>query len=200
MQLPTILEAISHMSAIEILVDEHRLISRVVNVLSVLNKRLVSDDHVDVSVLNDVIDFLQMFVDKNHHAKEEDALFPILVRYAINPEGCTIQSLKSEHEKARALTTTLNDEIGKYKTGDLTAKSRICPTIRSLIELYNDHIWREDILLFPTAQRALQESELNDVTRNYEQIETRLGTDFRSKYVQLVNALEKTTDEGHGAT
>ncbi len=193
MQLPPILEAISRKSAIEILIDEHRLISRMVNVLTVLHKRLESDDHADVNVLTDVVDFFRTFVDRNHHAKEEDALFPTLERYAVNPEGCTIQSLKSEHEQARILTTTLTDAIGKYKTGDPTAKGKIYTTIRNSIELYNDHIWRENILFFPMAEKALQESELNDVTRSYGEIEKSLGTDFRSKYEQLVNALEKIT-------
>lgn len=191
--MPPILEAISRMSAIEILVDEHRLISRMVNVLTVLHKRLESEDHADVNVLTEVVDFFRMFVDRNHHAKEEDALFPTLERCAVNPEGCTIQSLKSEHEQARILTTTLTDAIGKYKTGDPTAKSKIYTTIRNSIELYSDHIWRENILLFPMAEKALQESELSYVTRRYAEIEKRLGTDFHSKYEQLVNALEKIT-------
>ena len=190
MQLPPILEAISHMSAIEILVDEHHLISRMVNALTVLHKRLESDDHTDVNVLTDVVDFFRMFVDRNHHANEEDALFPALERCAVNPEGCTLQSLKSEHEQARILTTTLTDAIRKYETGDPTAKRKICTTIRNSIDLYNNHIWRENILLFPMAEKALQESELNNVTRTYGEIEKRLGTDLRSKYEHVVNALE----------
>jgi hemerythrin-like domain-containing protein len=186
------------MSAIEILVDEHRSISRMVNVLTILQKRLESDDHADVNLLTDVVDFFRMFVDRNHHAKEEDALFPTLERRAVNPEGCTIQSLKSEHEQARILTTALADAIGKYRTGDPTAKSKICTTIKNSIDLYNDHIWRENILLFPMAEKALQESDLNYVTRSYGEIEKSLGADFRSKYEQLVNALEKITDVGDG--
>ena len=197
--MPSVLEAVGRMSAIDILLDEHRLISRMVNVLTVLHKRLESDDHVDLNVLTDVVDFFRMFLDRNHHAKEEDALFPTLERCAVNPEGCTIQSLKSEHEQARILTTTLTDAIGKYKTGDSRAKSKIYTTIGSSIKLQSDHIWRENILLFPMAEKALQESELDSVTRIYGEIEKRLGPDFRSKYEQLVNALEKITDVGRGA-
>lgn len=184
------------MAAIEILLDEHRLISRMVNVLTILHKRLESEDQVDVKVLTDVVDFFRMFADKNHHAKEEDALFPALERRAVNPEGCTIQSLKSEHEQARILTMTLTDSIGEYKAGGPTAKNKIYTAIGKSIELYNDHIWRENILLFPKAEEALQESDLNDVTRGYGEIEKRLGTGFRSKYEQLVDALEKVTDVG----
>ena len=195
-----ILEAISSMSAIEKLIDEHRLISRMVNVLTVLHKRLESEEHADVKVLMDVVDFFRMFVDKNHHAKEEDALFPTLERRAVNPAGCTIQSLKDEHEQSRILTTALSDATGQYKNGDPTAKSKISATIRSSIDLLSDHVWRENILLFPTAEKTLQEAELDEVTRSYYEIEKALGTEFLSKYEQLVGALEKTTGVGNGAT
>jgi hemerythrin-like domain-containing protein len=188
------------MSAIEKLIDEHRLISRMVNVLTVLHKRLESGSDADVNVLTDVIDFFRMFVDKNHHAKEEDALFPTLERRAVNPAECTIQSLKNEHEQSRILTTTLSDATGQYKNGDPKAKSKISATIRSSIDLFSDHVWRENILLFPTAEKALQEAELDEVTRSYYEIEKRLGTDFLSKYELLVDALEKTTGVGNGAT
>jgi len=176
------------MSAIEILVDEHRLISRTVNVLRVLNKRLERGDPVDVNVLMEVVDFFRMFVDKNHHTKEEWGLFPVLERCKVNPEGCTIQSLKSEHEQARILTTTLADQLGKHKTSD--SKVMICATLRNSIELHNDHIWRENILLFPAAEKAFQESESNAVTASYSEVEERLGAGFRAKYEQVVNALE----------
>ncbi len=188
--MPPILEAISLMSAIEILVEEHHLISRMVNVLPVLNKRLERGDPEDVNVFMDVVDFFRMYVDKNHHAKEEYALFPTLERRTVNPEGCTIQSLKSDHEQARNLTTTLADAIGKYKAGDSKAKVKIYTTIRSSIDLYNDHIWRENILLFPVAEKTLQESELNDITTSYSEVEKSLDTDFRAKYEHLVHVLE----------
>ena len=200
MQLSLILEAIGSMSAIEKLIDEHHLISRMVNVLTILHKRLESDNHVDVKVLMDVVDFLRMFVDKNHHMKEEDALFPTLERRAINPAGCTIQSLKNEHEQSRILTTTLSDATGQYKNGDPTAKSKISATISSSIDLFSDHVWRENILLFPAAEKGLQKPELDEVTRSYYEIEKRLDTGFLSKYELLVDALEKTTGVENGAT
>jgi hemerythrin-like domain-containing protein len=188
--LPPILEAMSRMSAIETLVEEHRLISRMVNVLPVLNKHLEHGDPEGVNVLIDVVDFFRMYVDKNHHAKEEYALFPILERRAVNPEGCTIQSLMSEHEQARILTTTLADAIAKYKIGDSKVKVSICAALRNSIDLYNDQIWRENILLFTVAEKTLQKSELNDITTSYSEVEKRLGTDFRAKYEHLVDALE----------
>ncbi len=182
------------MSAIETLVDEHRLISRMVNVLTVLRKSLEKGEDADVNVLMDVVDFFRVFADQCHHAKEEDALFPSLERHAISIQGCTIESLKSDHKQARALMVTLAEGIRNYKSGDSTVRDDISATMGSAINLYKDHIWRENILLFPTSEKLLQESELNDIEKSYGVIETTLGIDFRAKYERLVGALEKAAD------
>jgi hemerythrin-like domain-containing protein len=187
------------MSAIEILVDEHELISRMVKGLTVFHESLRSGGEADLDVLKDVVDFFQIFVDKNHHAKEENAFFPILERHEVNPEGCSIESLRNEHKQARVLITALDHAIGEYKTGDPGAKSSISRPVRESIDLYNNHIWRENILLFPIGEKTLQESELSEITRSYEQVEKNLSIGFRAKYEQLVNGLEKATARGHGA-
>jgi hemerythrin-like domain-containing protein len=187
------------MPATEILVDEHRLISRMVNVLTVLHKSLESGDGADLSVLMDVVNFFQTFVDKNHHAKE-DALFLILERRQVNPKECTIESLENEHKQGTTLMATLTAEIGRYKADDPASKSRICGTIRDAIKLYNDHIWRENILLFPIADKTLQEPESIEAMKTYRQIDEMLGAAFRAKYEQLVSALEKATHASHVTT
>jgi hemerythrin-like domain-containing protein len=64
------------MSAIEMLEKEHRVIMRMVNVLTVMHKHLESGGDVDVPALRDVLDFFRTFADKGHHAKEEAVLFP----------------------------------------------------------------------------------------------------------------------------
>lgn len=182
------------MSATEILVDEHRLIMRMVNVLTTLHKRLQNGDDVDANILTDVVDFFRMFADKGHHAKEEDILFPTLERHGVSPQGCPIGGLKSEHKQARILMTTLSDAIGKYKAGDPTAKRTISTTTKAAIDLYKDHIWREDYLLFPMSEKVLQKPDLEEVAKSYGEVEKKFGADFRAKYELLVSGLEKATN------
>ena len=199
MQLPAILEAIGRdevirMSAVDILTDEHRLILRMVNVLTFLHKRLENGLEANVTDLTDIVDFFEIFVDKNHHAKEEDGLFPALERRGLSPQECSIKSLKREHEQARNLMAKLTRAIEKYETGDPTARSEVSTTLRNSIDLYNDHVWKENIILFPMSENVLQPSENNDIASV--EVEKKLGVDLRSKYEKLVNVLEETTDVG----
>jgi hemerythrin-like domain-containing protein len=165
-----------------------------VGVLTALHKSISSGDDTDADVLTDVVDFFRMFADKNHHAKEEYALFPILERRGVDPPGCTIENLKSEHKQARMLMGNLADAISKHKTGDPVARSEISMIITNAVHLYQDHIWRENIVLFPMSEKVLRESDLDEVAKSYGEVEKGLGPDFRSKYEQLARALEKATN------
>ena len=186
------------MSAVEILVDEHRLISRMVKALTVLHKRLESGQDTDVTVLTKIVDFFQIFVDKNHHVKEEEGLFPALGRHGLNPQECTIESLEREHEQARNLMATLTRAIEKYEAGDPAARGEDSTALRNSIDLYNDHIWKENVILFPMSEDVLQPSEHNDITKQYVEVEKKLDVDLRSKYEKLVSVLEEATDVGRG--
>jgi hemerythrin-like domain-containing protein len=185
-----------HMSAIEILVDEHRLISRIVNVLTIMQRDLDKDGvaSIDADVLTDVVDFFRVFVDENHHAKEEKGLFPMLELHSVNPEGCTLQSLRDEHQQGREFMMTLANAIREFEETDPTASSKISQALSNIVDLYKDHTWRENILLFPVSEKVLQESEVCDVTKIFGTIEKKFGADFRAKYEKLVDALQKTAD------
>jgi hemerythrin-like domain-containing protein len=174
--------------------EEHKLILRMVKVLTAIHKRLESGEIVNTATLMEVVDFFRVFADKGHHAKEEDVLFPTLERNGVRPQGCPIGTLTSEHKQGRALMTALNDATAKYASGDSTAKAMISATIKSAIDLYTDHIWREDYLLFPMTEKVLPKPEVEGLTRNFNEVETRFGSGFHDKYEQIVEDLEKSFD------
>jgi hemerythrin-like domain-containing protein len=172
--------------------EEHKVILRMVKVLTAMHNRLESGGAVDTTVLKEVVDFFRAFADKGHHAKEEDVLFPTLERNGVRPQGCPIGTLTIEHKQGRALMTVLNDATEKYASGDSTAKASISATIKGAIDLYTDHIWREDYLLFPMTEKVLPKAELEGLTRGFNEVETKFGSDSRNKYEQIVERLGKS--------
>ena len=172
--------------------EEHKVILRMVKILTVMHERLVSGGDIDAATLMEVVDFFRAFADKAHHAKEEDVLFPTLERNGVRSQGCPIGTLTSEHKQGRALVTVMNDAIMKYASGDSTAKTTISATLKAAIDLYTDHIWREDYLLLPMTEKVLPKPELEGVLRNFNEVEKRFGSDFHSKYEKIVQNLEKS--------
>ena len=163
-----------------------------VNVLTAVHKRLESGGDIDAATLAEVVDFFRSFADKGHHAKEEDVLFPTLERNGVRPQGCPIGTLTSEHKQGRALMTALNDANEKYASGDSAAKVTISATIKGAIDLYTDHIWREEYLLFPMTEKVLPKPELDGLTKAFDEVEMKFGLDFHKKYEQIVERLEKS--------
>jgi len=119
------------LSAIEMLEDEHRLIMRMVKLLPIIQQR-VEEGRKLPEVLMTIVDFFQVYTDKSHHAKEEEALFPLLAKRGVRLEGCPIGVLHNDHEQGRVLMKTLRVAIQSYVEGALTLRSRLLNSLRVL--------------------------------------------------------------------
>ena len=54
---------------------------------------------------------------------------------------------------------------------------RLLETLRGLVDLYQNHIWKEDYLLFPLTNKVLSAEEQLSLCRQFEQVEARVGRD-----------------------
>jgi len=57
---------------------------------------------VDISHLDQILEFLKVFVDKCHHGKEEKVLFPAMEEAGIPRQGGPISVMFYEHERGRS--------------------------------------------------------------------------------------------------
>ena len=95
------------------------------------------------------IDFIKAFADGYHHAKEEAVLFSFIQ----NSNGI-IESFITEHEMGRAHVKNIVDGI------EIKSISTIVQNFRSYAHLLNEHIKKEDTILFPWINRVLTVSEV----------------------------------------
>ncbi len=63
------------MNAIDLMVEEHKLIKRMLAVTRKFSIKVLNNEEVDYNDFNKVIDFVRNFADKHHHSKEEVILF-----------------------------------------------------------------------------------------------------------------------------
>lgn len=176
--------------AIQMLVQEHQLISRVVRMLPSLRSNIEAGI-VDEAALSAVVDFFGTFADGCHHAKEEGLLFPALQERGISSKGCPVGTLKLEHQQGRNIARALKAAIDRWKAGDTKAASTMCAILKDASELYTDHIWREDYLLFPMSEKVFLKGDIESLTNGFEQAETNFGQAFHDKYERLVDNLER---------
>lgn len=180
-------------SPTQMLEDEHLVIAKVVGAAPVLADRLDAGQRVDVETLQQIVNFMRTYADRCHHGKEEELLFPLLVKKGVPIEGCPIGALTMEHVKGRMLVKGLADALEAYQKGDPEGIQAVIQSLRGIGELYPGHIWKEDYLLFPLTQKVLAPEELQALLREFEQVDERMDRDMHHLQALFADRLSEST-------
>jgi hemerythrin-like domain-containing protein len=185
--------------ATEELEHEHRIIQQVVGGMAVLIEKLESGKEIDPAVLTDLSEFMHTFGDRCHHGKEENYLFKLLEKKGVPVSGCPLAVLLHEHEKGRSLMADLKLTSETYIRTPSAGREALIGTLRRLIELYPAHIWKEDYLLFPMAEKLLSDREQRELSAQFAQHESEIGTDVHHGFAQLAGRILELICAGTGA-
>jgi hemerythrin-like domain-containing protein len=178
------------MKATEELKTEHVHILKMLTVLEAICARLESGvaaphEHLDLS-----LDFIRGFADRCHHAKEEEALFPAMERAGIPREGGPLGVMLHEHSMAREFTREFEEGISLYKRNDGSGAARILKYARAYADLLNQHIYREDNVLYVMADRRFSSEEQERLCGEFDRIERdRIGKGMHEKFHETLHLL-----------
>jgi hemerythrin-like domain-containing protein len=140
--------------------------------------------------LDSILDFLVNFVDRCHHGKEEDLLFPALQAKGIKKEGGPIGVMLDEHRRGREIIKALGLGLEKLKKGDPSAAGEFAREMRSYMELLDGHIEKENTILFPAAEDLLSEEEDEELFKGFERLEEeRVGPGKHEAFHRLLERL-----------
>ena len=170
-----------------ILKHEHRVIERALRALDGMRMHPNSGGSVPPEALCQILDFIQNFADRFHHAREETYLFPALGNNGFQKESGALGFLTGEHETERLLELA----IGEYRHGDSTAVDRFVEAAHLYREHMVGHMREEDAILFRLAEEVLDEAVKASLTQSFgrEEAQDRDGTVAR--YERLAQELEK---------
>jgi hemerythrin-like domain-containing protein len=178
--------------ATDSLVREHRLIERVLHVLEVAMQRLERNEDVANDFLEKALDFIENYSDRCHHGKEEDILFPILKSRGIPIDGGPIGVMLMEHEEGRRLIRILSAATKGYIEGDVAKKNEMIENALAFVRLLRQHIYKEDQILYPMANRALTKQDQMGLLTKFESMEyEKIGKAGSEHYAHMVEQLEK---------
>ena len=146
------------MRFLEVLMDEHRGFSSMLDVLDAVAGRLDRGEQVPMPMLADVLDFFESFTDR-HHDKEEELLFPLLAKHGIGPDQTVVSVLMSQHDAGRVYGTKMRSELKRLQQGDPAAGVALAADAQGYTELIREHIRIEDEYFYKLADEVLTESE-----------------------------------------
>jgi hemerythrin-like domain-containing protein len=176
------------MDAINVLVGEHRLISRMVALMELELKRAEIDRATNPAFIYSAVDFFKNYADRTHHGKEESILFRALAAKSLLPEDQReMAQLGNEHRIARMEVQQLLEAAQRYDRGDLDATSHIAAHLKRLIALYPPHIEREEAHFFPHSMAYFSEEEKKGMLEEFESHDAGMA---HEKYVGLVEKYE----------
>jgi len=181
-----------HKTPVEVLMDEHRLIERILKIVAAASNRLASREEVEVSIFERAIDFIRTFADRCHHRKEEDTLFPVFEQRGIPRQGGPIGVMLEEHEAGRRYVRSMAEALEKYKAGDSSQAEAVVENALSYVELLSQHIPKEDNILYPMGDRLITDEDRRRLIERFEEIEEKeIGEGVHEHYHRLVEELER---------
>ena len=155
------------------LADEHEYVLLVVGAMEAEAARIEKTGTVDVERVTQMVDFTRTFTDGDHHAKEENLLFPLLEERS-PAAGGTISVLLSEHEAARdcihAISAALPDAAGKDGERAAAGRGVLVENLRLYAYLLPLHIGKEDTVLFKLTDELLSPGEQEILAREFEDL------------------------------
>jgi hemerythrin-like domain-containing protein len=176
------------MQARGLLMMEHRLIERLINILKNTLTQIESTQEVDPVYIDTVVDFLHMYVDRTHHGKEEDILFRNLKKRSLSlEERRVMEKLIEEHVLSRQTTQGLAEANSHYRKGDESALKEIVAKLFALVLLYLDHIEKEDKVFFPASRAYFTNEEDQSMLAEFWEFDRRM---IHDKYREVVDRLE----------
>lgn len=177
--------------ATEVLEEEHRVIEGMAASLALVGEDIEKGKSVESKTLHILAQFLEVFVNQCHHRKEEAYLFGMLEKKGVPAGGCPLAVLNHEHEKLRALVSQFADSVEMYIATGGAARLALIKTIHSLLELLPGHIWKENYLLFPLAEKVLTPEEHESLLAGFEQVEFEIGPGIHHGFERLAQGLEE---------
>ena len=180
------------MQPTEILIEEHRIIEKMLMIVDTLCDRLEKGENVESEHFRKAVDFIKNFADKCHHRKEEDVLFTMLVEKGMRKDAGPIGVMLNEHKTGRNFVKNLVEALDKYEKGDKSAKDQVIENARGYTQLLKQHILKEDRILYPMGDRILTSHDQRELLEDFERVEKEeMGEGVHQKYHKLVEILEK---------
>lgn len=178
------------LDAVDILIEEHKNIKKVLSVIKKDCEQLAHGKDVDTNFYRKVIDFVRNYADKYHHQKEEKKLFNIMSGIDENIKNGPIMGMLLEHDTGRAYISNLEKAVEEYSDGAKHMKAYIIANALSYAVMLEKHIEKEDTTIYMLARRRIDKSVQESLTEEFEDIEKdSLNTEIRTKYIEFAESV-----------
>ncbi len=184
------------MKPTDILVKEHVLIKRALDILSEARGCIETGSVPPKIFFETALDFFRSYADRFHHFKEEYIMFGMLAQKKGGSFDTEIGALRFQHDRMRGFLLNISESLSGYSESDEFIVTNILENMASYISLLRRHIYLEDKIFFPMVDKELSEEDIKILLSQFQkESEKSNEKDFSEKCRAMVQKMQIIIDE-----
>ena len=152
----------------------------------------------DFALFEAVLSYVQDFPDRYHHPKEDEVLFPLIVKRA--PEVKTlIEELQAQHHEGVRLTSDLKWKLDAWKKAPAQGFAGFDAAAQKFIDWQRKHMAKEERTVMPAAREKLQPADWAAADAAFvDNDDPIFGANPKKVYDQLLSKIASLAPEPYG--
>jgi hemerythrin-like domain-containing protein len=161
----------THMDPRDALREEHGVTMKMLATLQRFIAKVVDLEEGESKDLKALIEFFEIYVDRCHHGKEEQVLFPALSRTRTAGIDSLIGSLMQEHREARTSMEQIESHAVTLHSCSEAARYEFRERADRYVDLVRKHIRKENSELLPLIEERFSETERLQIAGQFHDVE-----------------------------
>lgn len=182
--------------ALRIIGEEHRNLWRIAATLDQVADEIEAGTRVDPAFFASIFDYIEQFVDRQHHPKEDDFLFRLLRERSL-VAAAILDRLQAEHRNGPENLKRLRALLGAC--GGSLGQAEFTAALRNYSEGLRGHIRAEEKEVMPLAAQALTFDDWAEIDRAFLPNDDPLfGERARAEFRELFHRIASLAPESIG--
>ena len=177
------------MSAIEILVDEHKLILRGLDLLTTAAEKIVRNQNPPREFFEKAADFTLNFTNRFHHYKEEIIMFGLLAQKRNGEIDAEIERLRKQHDVLHDYMIEISQSLDAYSRNVDSEVRRLHRNLSEYIETLRRHVNAENRIFHPLVAKTLTQGEMAKLMEEFDGYAAKAGPDTMKEYEGLIDEM-----------
>ena len=185
------------MKALRIITEEHQNLWRIAVTMDQVADDIEAGGAIEREFFNSLFDYIEQFVDKAHHPKEDDYLFRLL-RLRSEEAGPILDRLQAEHRNGPENLKLLRQKLADAASGQLGG-SDFAFALRTYTAGLRSHIATEEKDAIPLAREVLTAEDWQEIdTAFLDNEDPVFGEQAKAEYRELFHCLVSLAPESVG--
>jgi len=176
------------MTPTENLINEHKKINELLDIMSKIALKIKSKDVFYPNDVEEVVKYLINIIENSHHGKEDDVFYPELISSGIPKETAPLSIVNYEHLISVNYLKDISSCVVNCKIGNDFSGELLADSLTNYVIAIKNHIQREEEIVFPIANEVFSIEKQNEILQRFEVIEQKyISNSFNDQFDKLLN-------------